>query len=335
MIRALAFCLSLLGATTVAAASGFNWQSWVEEAQRQHALAGRVYDPALGRLSTLHQLALPPSPGIVLLGEVHDNPAHHRLRAWLIAESLQAHPSRRPAVVFEHIRADQQPALDQFKALDRQCCRLTTAVELLGLLLWDKSGWPPAEIYRPLFDAVIAGSLPIYPGDPPRDRVRAVARGGLAALAAEEQAGLGLDASLPAPLAEALDRELADSHCGALPPQAIPGMALAQRYRDAHQAAALIAAAAAHGSAILIAGNGHVRSDRGVPWHIRRRQPDARVTSVLLLEVEEGKTDPAAYVPRDPEGKPAADTIIFTPRAERGDPCEGLRKKGSDPSPPR
>jgi uncharacterized iron-regulated protein len=326
MIRALALCLSLLGAT-VAAASEPDLRTWAEEAQKQHALAGQVYDPALGRLSTLHQLALPSSPGIVLLGEVHDNPHHHRVRARLIAESLQAHPSRRPAVVFEHIRADQQPALDQFKALDQQCCRLITAVDLLRLLEWDKSGWPPAEIYRPLFDAVIAGSLPTYPGDPPRDRVRAVARGGLAALAAEEQTRLGVDAPLPDPLAEALHRELADSHCGALPPQAIPGMALAQRYRDAHQADALIAAAAVHGSAFLIAGNGHVRSDRGVPWHIRRRQPDARVTSVLLIEVEEGKTDPAAYVPRDPAGKPAADTIIFTPRAERGDPCAGFTQK--------
>ena len=77
----------------------------------------------------------------------------------------------------------------------------------------------------------------------------------------------------------------------------------------------------------LIAGNGHVRSDRGVPWHIRRRQPEARVTSVLLLEVEEGKTDPAAYVPRDPEGRPAADTIIFTPRAKRDDPCVAYLQK--------
>jgi uncharacterized iron-regulated protein len=327
MIRALILCLSLLGAT-VAAAGEPDWRTWAEEAQKQHALAGRVYDAAPGKLSALPDAAvLLPPEGIVLLGEVHDNPHHHRLRGWLIAETVRAHPTRRPGVVFEHIRANQQPALEQFKNLDQDCCRLTTAVELLRLLEWDKSGWPPAEIFRPLFDAVIAGRLPIYPGDPPRDRVRAVARGGAAALAAEEQARLGLDASLPAPLAEALSQELAESHCGALPPQAIPGMALAQRYRDAHLADALIAAAARHGSAILIAGNGHVRSDRGVPWHIRRRQPEARVTSVLLLEVEEGKTDPAAYVLRDPEGRPVADTIIFTPRAQRDDPCVAYLQK--------
>ena len=83
-----------------------------------------------------------------------------------------------------------------------------------------------------------------------------------------------------------------------------------------------------HGSAILIAGNGHVRSDRGVPWHLRRRAPDARIVSVVLVEVEDGRMDPTGYLPRDPEGRPAADLAIFTPRAERGDPCESLRKKG-------
>jgi uncharacterized iron-regulated protein len=104
-------------------------------------------------------------------------------------------------------------------------------------------------------------------------------------------------------------------------------MAAAQRYRDAHLADALLSAEARHGSAILIAGNGHVRADRGVPWHIRQRQPGAEVLSVLLVEVEAGKTDPASYLPRDPNGKPAADLLIFTPRAERADPCEKLRKK--------
>jgi hypothetical protein len=51
------------------------------------------------------------------------------------------------------------------------------------------------------------------------------------------------------------------------------------------------------------------------------------VTTVLLVEVEDGQTEPADYVPRSPDGRPAADYAIFTPRAERADPCESLRKK--------
>jgi uncharacterized iron-regulated protein len=334
LTRAFALCLWLACALASAAAEVSEWRAWAEEAREHHPLAGRLYDVARDTLADLEgdpALVLP--DGITVLGEVHDNPAHHRLRGWLIANALRAHPERRPGIVLEHIRADQQPALDQFRALDEKCCRLTTATELLGLLKWDKSGWPPAEIFKPLFQAIVAGGLHIYPGDPPRDRVRAVARGGLAAMAAEERARLGLDSELPAPLVEALSRELVDSHCGALPPLAIGGMAVAQRYRDAHQADAALAAAARHGSAILLAGNGHVRTDRGVPWHIRRRAPEIPIVSLMILEVEDGNTAPLAYVPRAPDGRPVADLVIFTPRAARGDPCQALRKGAGSPPP--
>jgi uncharacterized iron-regulated protein len=262
---------------------------------------------------------------ILLLGEVHDNPMHHQLRAWLIAQKPACTYGCKPAseaVVFEQIRADQQPALEQFKAL-AEAGGVTTD-DLFRLLEWDKSGWPPAAIYKPLIETVVAAKIPIFAGNLPRERIRAVARGG--PIPPEDRARLKLDNEMPAALAEALNKELAESHCGALPPEAMGGLAAAQRYRDAHLADALLTAQKRHGFAILIAGNGHVRSDRGVPWHIRERAPGTSVTSVVILEVEEGKTDPEAYVPRDPEGKPAADLLIFTPRAERDDPCEKMRK---------
>jgi uncharacterized iron-regulated protein len=260
--------------------------------------------------------------GIVLLGEVHDNPAHHQVRAWLIENSAKASRPSPPAVVFEQIRADQQPALDRYKVLTE--AGGTTADDLFRLLEWDKSGWPSAGVYKPLFEAVVAARLPIFAGNLPKDQVRAVARGGT--VAPEDRARLKLDNPMPASLAEALNRELADGHCGMLPPEAIGRMAAAQRYRDAHLADALLSAQQRHGAAILIAGNGHVRSDRGVPWHIRQRAPETRVKTVVLVEVEQGKADPSLYVPRDPEGRPAADLVIFTPRAERGDPCAAMRK---------
>ena len=323
-LRGLAVCLCLLGAS-VAAASEPEWRAWAQDAQKRHALAGRAYDTAQGKLSDpADGPRLPLPDGIVLLGEVHDNPAHHQVRAWLIAEAIKARPQWRPAVLFEQIDTDRQEAVDRFEKLDAGD---RTAQSLFSLLKWQESGWPPADIYRPLIEAVVAAGLPILAGELPRVRVRSVARGGLLQIAPEERARLGLDRPLPAPLSDALRRELQESHCGALPPQAMGGMAAAQRYRDAHMADALLGATQRHGSAILIAGNGHVRSDRGVPWHLRHRAPGRPVTSVLLMEVEDGKTDPADYMPRDPEGRPAADFIVFTPRAERPDPCEALRKK--------
>jgi uncharacterized iron-regulated protein len=328
--RAIAVCLCLLGGTA-AAAGASDWDAWVKSVGGGHVLAGKVFAVGAEGLTELHSDGtLPALPeGLVLLGEVHDNPHHHRVRAWLIAAAARARPpGARPGVVFEQIDADQQSALDEFQARPVAPSASGAADDLFRLLQWEKSGWPPAELYRPLFEVAIAAGLPIRAGSPPRERVRAVARAGVAQVEPAERARLRLDAALPAPLAEALKRELVDSHCGALPPQAIGGMAAAQRYRDAYLADALIGAAAPRGSAILIAGNGHVRSDRGVPWHIRERAPATPVTSVLLIEVEEGKTDAAEYLPRDPQGRPAAALAIFTPRAERADPCERFLKKG-------
>jgi uncharacterized iron-regulated protein len=323
--RAVLLCVCALGATAGVAANEPAWRAWAQEVRKGHPLAGQVYDVALGKLSDpteAPRMVLP--EGIVLLGEVHDNPVHHRVRAWLIAETLKARPKWRPAVAFEQIDADRQEAVDRFEQLD---AATRTADDLFGLVKWQESGWPPADTYRPLVEAIVAARLPIYSGDLPRARVRSVARSGPVQIAPEERARLQLDRPLPGPLAAAVRQELEESHCGALPPQALGGMAVAQRYRDAHMADVLLSTAQRHGSAILIAGNGHVRTDRGVPWHLRQRAPGTPVAAVLLVEVEDGQTEPADYVPRDPESRPAADFVIFTPRAERGDPCESLQKK--------
>ena len=104
-------------------------------------------------------------------------------------------------------------------------------------------------------------------------------------------------------------------------------MAYAQRYRDAHLADAMLKASNQHGGAFLIAGGTHVRTDRGVPWYLRLRAPGKNVVSLMFVEVEDGNTDAGAYVPRDPDGKPAVDYLVFTPRADRPDPCEKMRAK--------
>ncbi len=271
----------------------------------------------------------------VLLGEVHDNPDHHLLRASVIDELTEKGLFGRnahPPVVTEHIRAEQVAGLEAFRKLVSDSIEPPATSELFRLLDWDKSGWPPARLFHPLYDAVIAARLRIVAGDGSRERIRAVARGGASVLTPLERDRLKLDVPFPQPLADALAAELEGSHCGMLPATAIPGMSLAQRYRDAHLADALLGQEQILGPAILLAGNGHLRTDRGVPWHVRQRAPGKATVSVMLIEVEDGKTDPIAYVPRDPQGKPAIDYIVFTPRAVREDPCEKMRahmqKKG-------
>lgn len=265
--------------------------------------------------------------GLTLLGEVHDNADQHRLRALLIDEMGGGGSVVRPAAVFEHIRADQQRALAEFADFNAGAGRLGRAEDLFRLLDWDKSGWPDRKQFAPLFDAVINAKLPIAAGDPPRDQIKKVAKQGEAALPAEERKRLGLDKPLPAASQDGLLDELEKSHCGLMPKTAFGNLAYAQRYRDASLADAALKAAERHGSAILLAGNGHVRGDRGVPWYIHARAPEKKIVTVLLIEVEEGKTKPEEYDLKGDDGQPIADFVVFTPRTERPDPCEDMRKR--------
>lgn len=270
------------------------------------------------------------SGGIVLLGEVHDNPEHHAVRAdilWPRLDRMAPTPGVRPAAVFEHIRTNQQAQLDRFYEKARSSRRLRQAPDLLQELGWETSGWPSGKIFEPLFDAALRAKLPIYPGNSSRDRTQALARGDETGATPQEKARLDFARTVPEPLLDALASELEASHCGMLPASAFGAMSLAQRYTDIHLAASLIEAAERHGGAFLLAGNGHVRTDRGVPWYLRQLAPSRKVVSVMLLEVEEGRLDGPAYAPRAPDGTWAADYVLFTPRHARADPCEKMRQR--------
>jgi uncharacterized iron-regulated protein len=271
--------------------------------------------------------------GLLLLGEIHDNGAQHALRAHLlgaIATDLARLGRPAPALVFEHIRTDQAAVLDPTLAPTPATAR-EHARDLLMRLEWEKSGWPAADLFLPIFEAAMAHALQILPGHPTRAEVRDVARRGLEALPTDTVTRLGLDVPLPEPLAMALLDEFEASHCGLMPRTAFTTMALAQRYRDAHLAASLASAASRYGAAILLAGNGHVRTDRGVPRDLARMAPERKILAVAFVEVEDGAVDAGSYVPRDPSGVPAADYVVLTPRAARPDPCDAMRaqfKKG-------
>jgi uncharacterized iron-regulated protein len=268
--------------------------------------------------------------GVVLMGEVHDNPEHHAVRADILRshlERLAAGDGPRPAVVFEHIRATQQAQLDSFADRAAAGRQPGDAKQLLNELGWKDTGWPAAEIFYPLFDAVLQAKMPILPGNADREHMRALVRGSLATADPKDKTRLEIANALPQPLLEALTVELGQSHCGALPGSAFAAMSLAQRYTDAHLADVLVAGAIKNGGAFLLAGNGHVRTDRGVPWYVHRLAPQMQVVSVTLLEAEAGATDPEAYLPHGPDGKVASDYTLFTPRHPRPDPCVEMHKQ--------
>ncbi|MEZ5774991.1 MAG: ChaN family lipoprotein [Hyphomicrobiaceae bacterium] len=300
------------------------WTGFLTRLEADNALVGRVWSIAEGREIAPDDLADRLGRArFVLVGEIHDNPDHHRLQAWLIDRIAAG--GRRPAVVMEMIGAGKTEALAAYLARpDRSAAGLGMALD------WAQSGWPDWPNYQPIAEAALGHDLAIRPGDAERDRIRAVSRGGRAAMSPEEARILPPDGVLPDGLRAVLSREVAEAHCDMLPEAAIPAMTLVQEFRDATLAASLLAADAAGRSgdgAVLIAGNGHVRADRAVPFHLVRSVPRGDIAVVALMEVTASEEDAAVYEPIDPEGRPAADYLWFTPRAERGDPCEEMREQ--------
>lgn len=280
---------------------------------------------ALSEMTRTLAAALAQPGAVVVMGEMHDNPDHHRVRA-LLAGAMRGPSKAAQGLVFEQLAADKSDALTAFNARRTATAAIPSLADFKSAVAWDASDWSGYN-YDPIFQAALDNKLPIYAGDVTREMIMKTAKGGETGLPVDERQRLGLTTPLGDKLDDASLTEIEGSHCGLMPKEAFTGMAFAQRYRDAHLADVTLQAADTDGAAILFAGNGHTRTDRGVPWYIRQRAPDRKVVAVMLVEVEAGNTDPEAYVPRDPDGKAAADYIVFTPAFDRPDPCEQMKAR--------
>jgi uncharacterized iron-regulated protein len=226
----------------------------------------------------------------LLLGERHDNPRHHAARAELLLDLK----TRR--VVMEHLEQGRalNPGLPLESALD--------AVE------YNRKGWR-WPMQQPLFEALRQIGASVHGGNLSRADGRQIAIQGEAAVA-PELAALIAAAPLPEAAQARLDASLIEGHCGQLPAARLPNMRLAQRARDAAMARVLLDTP---GTAVLLAGNGHVRLDFGVPSLLRAAAPSARVVSIGFVEsAREGEA--VAY-----------DYLWVTQPAERPDPCAGMK----------
>jgi uncharacterized iron-regulated protein len=267
-----------------------------------HPLVGKTYDSSAHVQTTLDaaEKAAADAP-FVLLGEKHDNPDHHVLQARVL-RSLVAR-GRHPSVAFEMIDLDLQRAADAFIASND-----ANVDELARVLEWDKRGWPAWSLYRPIFEVIVSAHLKIVATGLSHELVRKVVREGPSALPEEIAEHVKLLPLEPA-AAKSLDEEIKASHCGMLPDAMVPPMSMAQRVKDALMANLMSLYATVDG-AVLVAGNGHVRSDRGVPLYLRK-------PSVTIAFVEVGSsTDAPSYATEEPSR-----FIVFTPRVDDDDPC--------------
>ena len=292
--------------------------AWQSEVGQDHPLAGRIWLPAHRRFDEPDAvLAALRSAPFVLLGEKHNNVDHHRIQAWLLKGMLRE--GRRPAVAFEMFTADQEEVLGEYLA-----AHPGDAAGLGDALAWTESGWPDWENYQPVVQTAIDGGAPLLAAGLSRGQLRAIARQGVEALGGEQVSALGLEQPLPPEQTAGLRVEIMATHCNQLPESMIDPMVTITAAKDAFMAAALVRGAqmASRDSAVLVAGGGHARADRGVPWHLRRMAPGRSAVAVGLLEVVQGEVDPADYVAAFHTDAMPFDFVWFTPRTDESDPCE-------------
>jgi uncharacterized iron-regulated protein len=244
--------------------------------------------------------AEPAAPEVLLLGEVHDSAAGHAARVERLRARLAA--GWRPAIAMEQFDSDRQAALD---AAMREC---TDADCVVARAAPAKAGWT-WRYYAPVIALALEYRLPLLAANLSRaDASKVVGGGFAAALPPALIADYRLDALSPA-LLSAQRTEVRDSHCGLLPESMVEPMARAQVARDVTMAETLRAHRAQ--GVVLLAGNGHVRRDIGVPYWLR--QAGLAPHAVGFLE---------------PDGDASAfDEVERIPAVERPDPCAALKEK--------
>jgi uncharacterized iron-regulated protein len=257
---------------------------------------------------------------------------HHLLQARLLRAVLAA--GRTPALAFEMLTTDQQAAVDAALArAPKDPDAVAAAVD------WKHSRWPDFAAYRPIFAAGLEAGTPVVAANLPRAEVKAVVAKGAEALDPALRARLAQDEPLAPEVAAALREEMNESHCGELPEAMLDPLVLAQRARDARMSERLATAGAGRG-AVLVAGKGHVRTDRGIPPLLARDAPGRAVVAVAFVEVDPDRAEAAAYGEEEGTvGRLPYDFVVFTPGAEREDPCAALRersrqRKEAAPGPP-
>jgi uncharacterized iron-regulated protein len=158
---------------------------------------------------------------------------------------------------------------------------------------------------EPLIALALRYGLPIVAANVSREDARRVIADGLGAH--------GFEPQVAPEIQRAQSEAIEGSHCGMLSTAQAQRMASAQVARDQFMAR-MVEAQATRG-VVLLAGNGHVRTDIGVP---RWLTPATRALSesIGMLEAEGTPSESERA-----EAERAFDRVLITPAQTRKDPC--------------
>ena len=244
---------------------------------------------------------------VVLLGEVHDNTAQHALRVAALRQLFLA--GARPAIAFEQFDRQHQSDIDRARGE-----RPRDADYLIAQAKGD-AGWH-WQFYRPFVELALEYDVPIIAANLSRDDAMRVAIDGWATVFDAKTIGaLKLD-KLPADFRRKQEEAIAIGHCGLLPRKMLAPRARAQIARDILMAQSILPYATR--GVVLLAGNGHVRRDIGIPYWL----PSAAAQKAISIGVLESGDNGAAS-----ESITNFDAYVITEAAEREDPCKELLRQ--------
>jgi len=201
---------------------------------------------------------------IVLLGESHDNAAHHR---WQLATITALHATGNPLVIgFEMFPRKAQPVLDEWVrgALSEK--------EFLEKVEWNRVWQFNPSLYMPIFHFARQHRLPMVALNVDHSLIREVRKEGWANVAIEKREGVSDPAAPSAAYAKMLTN-IYNQHASSKEETSEKTQAIS-RFIDAQltwdRAMAEAAAAAAQNSNLVaIIGAGHLINGYGVPHQLR------------------------------------------------------------------
>ena len=232
---------------------------------------------------------------VILIGEVHTDSVAHRLeQGILMGEVARAADGGRPvALGLEMLEADVQPVVDEYLA-----GLISERDYLAAIRPWARY----ATAYHPTVLLARDSGTPVVATNAPERHVRMVARDGIGSLRRLPAVSqVWYDRQIP-PASPALEAKFTDTmagmHGGPMP--AIEGLLAAQNLRDATMARRIAETLDRGLRVVHVGGSFHSAGRLGIPEHLARYAPTARVVTVTI--------QPGGL---DATPKPSADDIVI------------------------
>ncbi|WP_412852002.1 ChaN family lipoprotein [Ectothiorhodospira shaposhnikovii] len=241
----------------------------------------------------------------VLIGELHGNVQHHRVQARIIQMLVDA--GAEPDLYFEMLSERQEKRYEIYRNMVKQPVAFLTLEDhdraREEALEWSARGWHRWDAYAPLFEMADRAELAVLHADLPDPLMRNVSLYGSMAIPRslrDQLFPLGRVGELES-ISQCLLPLMRNSHQLDEGSSAIGGLVIAQLARDAYMALRL---SQGRGQRVLVAGREHVRTDVGVPRHLKGLDPKLRILTIAPMEAntkipEHDCADDAMQVPYD------------------------------------